>query len=87
VKPGFRKNDQCERGRCLALGLAVLVLIAPWPAVLQAAAQDSEELFSPFFVAKNALPPMDQSSSPAPMVNANLRVRSSTSRSCAPSSA
>ena len=61
MKPGFRKNDQCERGRCRALGLAVLVLIAPWPAVLQAAAQDSEELFSPFFVAKNALPPMDQS--------------------------
>ena len=61
MKPGFRKNDRCEWGWRLALGLAVLALIAFWPAVLPAATQDSEELFTPFVVAKNALPPMDQS--------------------------
>jgi tetratricopeptide (TPR) repeat protein len=61
VKPGFRKNGRSEWGRCLALRLAVLALIVAWPAVLLAAAQDSEELFTPFFVAKNTLPPMDQS--------------------------
>jgi tetratricopeptide (TPR) repeat protein len=41
--------------------LAVLALIAFWPAVLPAATQDSEELFTPFVIAKNELPPMDQS--------------------------
>ena len=61
MKPGFRKNDRCEWGRRLALGLAVLPLIVFWPAVLPAAAQDSEELFTPIIVAKNAMPPMDQS--------------------------
>ena len=61
MKPGFRKNDRCEWGWRLALGLAVLALISFWSAVLPVAAQDSEELFTPFFVAKNTLPPMDQS--------------------------
>lgn len=61
MKPGFRKNDRCEWGWRLALGLAVLALIAFWPAVLLAATQDSEELFTPFVIAKNELPPMDQS--------------------------
>ena len=61
MKLGFRKNDRCEWGRWPALGLTMLVLITFWPAVQPAAAQDSEELFTPFFVAKNALPSVDQS--------------------------
>jgi len=61
MQPGFSKNGRCEWGWRLTLGFAVLALIAFWPAVVPAATQDSEELFTPFVVAKNALPPMDQS--------------------------
>lgn len=61
MQPGFSKNGRCEWGWRLTLGFAVLALIALWPAVVPAATQDSEELFTPFVVAKNALPPMDQS--------------------------
>jgi tetratricopeptide (TPR) repeat protein len=61
MEPGFRKNDRCEWGWRRALDLAVLALIAFWPALLPAATQDGEELFTPFIVATNALSPMDQS--------------------------
>jgi hypothetical protein len=62
VKPGFRKNGRCEWGGWrLTLGVAVLALIAFRPTMLPAATQDSEELFAPFVVAKNAMPSMDQS--------------------------
>jgi len=61
VEPGFRKNNRCEWGWRRALGLAVLALIAFWPAMLPAATQDGEELFTPFIVATNTLSPMDQS--------------------------
>ena len=61
MEPGFRKNNRCEWGWRRALGLAVLALIAFWPAMLPAATQDGEELFTPFIVATNTLSPMDQS--------------------------